>query len=210
MRKWKGGEAEKEHIHRTIKHTSLPSHLKKQATFPLISFFCCSQQWRVWFETQPPNNATRGSTLQKETATDVVDLTTNQKWREFATSTLNSTRYSQRQLEGGQEAFPLSGWADKCHFQACTYTLRVCLVQSMHMEQLDCPSHQVIPEPRYNLPQSHLPLWLKASAWIQYKHAFLDAHLPLKISKACWLPMCSRCSLDHFEASLTINYIIYM
>lgn len=89
MWKWKGGEAEKEHIHRSIKHTSLPSRLKKQAMFPLISFFFfCSPKWRVWFETQPTNNASRESTLHKEAATEVVDLKTREKWKEFATSTL--------------------------------------------------------------------------------------------------------------------------
>lgn len=51
-------------------------------------FFFCSPKWRVWFETQPTNNASRESTLHKEAATEVVDLKTREKWKEFATSTL--------------------------------------------------------------------------------------------------------------------------
>lgn len=65
-----------------------PPASRNRQCFLSFPFFFCSPKWRVWFETQPTNNASRESTLHKEAATEVVDLITREKWKEFATSTL--------------------------------------------------------------------------------------------------------------------------
>lgn len=165
MRKWKGGEAEKEHIHQTIKHTSLPSHLKKLATFPLIFFFCCcSHKWRVWFETQPPNKSSpparhKQYTLQPPTV-----------WRQ----------------PGGIAAFGVSRYAPcpRMHIYVG------CVLGSINAHgatTLPLPTSH--PEPRYTLP-SVSPSTTVDSQCMAAVQILVSCSTPTTRDKQHCLPMC--------------------